>query len=125
MTCVLKQLIKDAFLVTSRSCFHKGGAEHKNESSNIAVFDLGTAKELFEVDLTVRLCACDIRVNNSDIYKGVILLSALYVSTAFLKLYRFSMVGHPKVLNTLLRLRVKTNGQDKNKKICSSGHMYT
>ena len=63
------------------------------------------------------LCVCDIGINNSDIYKGVRLLSALYVSTAFLKLYLFSMVGHPKALNILLRLRVKPNVQDKYKKI--------
>ena len=50
----------------------------------MAVFDLGTAKEQFEVDLSARLCVCDIGIRSSVIYKGVRLFSALYVSTALL-----------------------------------------
>ena len=69
------------------------------QPSYIAVFDLGTAKEPFEVDRSVRLCVCDIGISSSVIYKGVRLLSALYVSTTFISLCRFSMVGHPKKLN--------------------------
>ena len=44
---------------------------HENEPSHIAVFDLGTAKEPLEVDLSVRLCVCDIVISSSVIYKGV------------------------------------------------------
>ena len=50
----------------------------------MAVFDLGTAKEPFEVDLSARLCVCDIGISSSVIYKGVRLFSALSVSTALL-----------------------------------------
>ena len=57
---------------------------HENEPSHIAVFDLGTAKEPFEVDLSVRLCVCDIVISSSVIYKGVRLFSPFYVSTALL-----------------------------------------
>ena len=71
-------------MVTSGSRFHNRGAVHENEPSNIAVFDLGTAKEPFEVDLSVRLCVCDIGICSSVIYKGVRLFSYLYVSTALL-----------------------------------------
>ena len=84
MTCVLKELKEDAFLVTSGSLFHNRGAVHENEQSNIAVFNLGTAKEPFEVDLSARVCVCDIGISSSVIYKGVRLFSASYVSTALL-----------------------------------------
>ena len=43
-------------------------AVHENESSNIAVFDLSTAKEPVEVDLSVQLYVCDIGIRSSDIY---------------------------------------------------------
>ena len=37
-------------------------------------FDLGTAIEPFEVELSVRLCVSDIAISSSDIYKGLGLL---------------------------------------------------
>ena len=46
---------------------HIRGAVHENEPSNIAVFDLSTAEEPFEVDLGVRLCVCDIGISSSVI----------------------------------------------------------
>ena len=61
---VLKQLKEGAFLLASGNRFHKRDSVHENEPSNIAVFDLGSAKEPFEVDLSVRLCLCDIRISS-------------------------------------------------------------
>ena len=66
------------FFVASGNWFHERDAVHENEPSNIAVFDLDTAKEPFEVDLSVRVCACDIGISSSGKYVGVRLL---YVST--------------------------------------------
>ena len=71
------------------------------EPSNIAVFDLGTAKEPFKVDLSLRLCVSDIGISSSDIYKGVRLLSALYEghpinSENFLIMQEFVPLEHGK-----------------------------
>ena len=70
------------FLEASGNWFHNRGAIHEKEPSIIAVFDLGTAKDPFEVDLSVHLCVCAIGICSSDIYDDVRLLSALYVSIA-------------------------------------------
>ena len=59
----LKKFKEHAFLETSSSLFHYRDAVHENEPSNISVFDLVTAKEPFGVDLSVRLCVCDIGIH--------------------------------------------------------------
>ena len=56
--CSLKLLLKslrelDFFTVSGRS-FHKRGADEENDPSYIAFFDLGTAREPFVVDPSVR-----------------------------------------------------------------------
>ena len=45
LTFRLKTLREVAFLADSGNWFHNLGAENENEPSNIAVFDLGTARE--------------------------------------------------------------------------------
>ena len=47
LTFLLKTLREDAFLTDSGKLFHNLGAEEQNEPSNIAVYDLGTAREPF------------------------------------------------------------------------------
>ena len=64
-------------MVASGNRFHERGAVHENEPSNIAAFDLDTAKKPFEVDLSVRVCVCDIGISSPCIYVGVRLLYVL------------------------------------------------
>ena len=55
LTFRLKMLREVASLTGSGNWFHNLGAEEENERSNIAVFDLGTARQPFVDDLSVRL----------------------------------------------------------------------
>ena len=67
LTFLLKTLREVAFLTDSGNWFHNLGAEEENERSNIAVFDLDTAREPFVDDLSVRLSVCEIGVSRSKI----------------------------------------------------------
>ena len=59
--------------------------QYTSTSNKILLFfDLGTAKEPFEVDLNVQICVCGIGISSLDIYVGIRLLSAVYASTALL-----------------------------------------
>ena len=53
-TLPLKSLRELDFFTVSGRSFHKIGAEEENDPSYIAFFDLGTAREPFVVDLSVR-----------------------------------------------------------------------
>ena len=67
LTFRLKTLREVTFLTDSGNWFHNLDAEEENERSNIAVFDLGTAREPFVDDLSVRLSVCEIGVSRSEI----------------------------------------------------------
>ena len=53
-TLLLKSLRELDFFTVSGRSFHKRGAEEENDPSYIVFFDLGTAREPFVVDLSVR-----------------------------------------------------------------------
>ena len=79
LTFLLNTLREDVFLTDSGKLFHCLGTEEQNEPSNIAVFDLGAAREPFVDDCSVRLSDCDIHVvlRRTDIWIGVRLMRAL------------------------------------------------
>ena len=64
--------------------FQSFGAEYEKERSKSADPDLGTLSVPLSDYLNERTWAIDIGVSISEIYAGVILLIALYVSTALL-----------------------------------------
>ena len=63
LTFRLKTLREVAFLTDSGNWFHNLGVEEENGRSNIAVFNLGSAREPYVDDFSVRLSNCEIGVS--------------------------------------------------------------